>query len=139
MMRRNSPLVIASIAAVGVLLGLFAEFRATAASREALETFHKLVEAGNAGDVEFAKTLCSKRRLETSPPNPAREGGLIGVPRMIHPNFSVWKEGENLRICSGNREGAVYQFVKEGGDWKFDGLVGVLKGGVTIPVSSPEP
>ena len=70
------------------------------------------------------------------PPERAREGGVVGFPRQIHPNFQVWVAGAEVWLCAGNRVGTVYRFVAEAGQWKFDGVVGVLQpDGQVLPVA----
>ena len=63
-----------------------------------------------------------------TPPEPAREGGVIGLPRNIHKNFRAWRHGSAVWICPMNRVGPLYQFVLEAGSWRFDGPIGILRG-----------
>src|SRR5262249_22301682 len=83
------------------------------------------------GDVEPARveelrSRCSTRYLRTHGIELAAEGGIVGIPRTLHTNFRAWRQGSNVWICPTNRIGFVYQFVLEGGRWRFDGLVGQL-------------
>jgi hypothetical protein len=59
----------------------------------------------------------------------------VNLPRNIHKNFKVWRSEPNVWLCPTNRGGPVYQFVKEGDDWRFDGPVGLLHyNGVVEPL-----
>ena len=86
----------------------------------------RLVAAANAGDLAAIGPLCSTRYLAGHPLARAREGGVVGFPRQIHPNFRAWVEGDEVWLCAGNRVGRVERFVQEGGRWRYDGTVGVL-------------
>ena len=98
-------------------------------TRGGVATFTSLLAYANAGDLDAVRSLCSRRylgshRLELSP-----EGGVVGLPRNIHKNFQAWPEGDEVWLCPTDRVGPVYRFVLEGGSWKFDGLVGLLRAG----------
>ena len=71
-------------------------------------------------------------------PEPAREGGIVGLPRNIHKNFQAWRHGPHVWICPTNRVGPVYQFVREAGAWRFDGPVGILRGRGEVILMEPE-
>ena len=63
---------------------------------------------------------------------------MVGLPRGIHRNFQAWREGDEVWLCPTDRVGPVYRFVFEGGAWKFDGLVGLLRpGGRVEPAARP--
>ncbi len=81
----------------------------------------------NRQDVEAARRLCSSRYLRGHEVAPAPEGGLIGLPRNIHKNFQSWRRGHDVWICPTNRVGPIFRFVHEGGAWRFDGPVGLLR------------
>jgi hypothetical protein len=47
----------------------------------------------------------------------------------LNKNYKAWREGENVLICPTDRAPTrpIYQFVFEGGRWRFDGLIGILR------------
>jgi len=102
--------------------------RNLAMTRKAVTSYARLIVAGNVGDLAMVRSLCSSRYLETHPLEVAQEGGVVGFPRQIHPNYQVWVEGADVWLCSGNRMGQVVRFVSEAGAWKYDGLAGMLRG-----------
>jgi hypothetical protein len=112
---------------VAVLLGVLAfEVLWTRPVRRSVRTYNRLIDAANRQDLAEARRLCSARYLRTHDLEPAAEGGLVGLPRNIHKNFQAWRQGPNVWLCPTNRVGPVFQFVREGDDWKFDGPVGLL-------------
>jgi hypothetical protein len=121
---------------VGLLLAaaLAAEVITTRPVRRAVTTYTALLGAANAQDIEALRRLCTRRYLESHPPRPANEGGVIGLPRNIHKNFRAWRHGPNVWLCPTNRVGPLYQFVFEDGSWRFDGPVGILRArGEVVP------
>ena len=98
----------------------------TAPTRGAVRAYTQLLAAANAQDVETARRFCSVRYNASHTLRPAPDGGLVGLPRNIHKNFQTWKSGANVWLCPTNRVGPVYQFVSEGGSWRFDGPIGNL-------------
>ncbi|WZO96956.1 hypothetical protein EP7_003965 [Isosphaeraceae bacterium EP7] len=104
--------------------------------RGAVSTYHRLLDAANRQDVAAAVRLCSARYLAGHTLVASDEGGIIGLPRNIHKNFQAWREGAEVWLCPSNRLGPVYRLVREEGDWKFDGPVGLLgSGGEMTPMS----
>ena len=97
--------------------------------QRALLAFVKLIGAGNAQDVEAARSLCSAAYLARGAPVASPGGGMVGLPRNIHRNYQVWREGEDINVCPTDRVGPVYRMIREGGGWKFDGPVGLLRPG----------
>jgi hypothetical protein len=91
-----------------------------------------LVAAGNRGDLDAARRLCSDGFLRRDSLRIERGGGVTGLPRTIDPNFKAWRHGPHVWICPTDRVGPVYQVIQEGGVWKFDGLVGLRQPGGTI-------
>ena len=121
----TSLLVVAvALAAVAAVAGMAVW---TGPARESVRTYTELLGAANRQDVEAARRLCTARYARTHPIRPAPEGGIVGLPRNIHKNFQVWREGPNVWLCPTNRLGPVYQFVRESGFWRFDGPVGILQ------------
>jgi hypothetical protein len=124
-------------AGVFVLLlvaALAAEVITTRPVRRSVTAYTALLGAANAQDLDAVRRLCSTRYLESHPLRPAREGGVIGLPRNIHKNFRAWRHGANVWLCPTNRVGPLYQFVLEDGSWRFDGPVGILRGrGEVVP------
>jgi hypothetical protein len=104
-------------------------------TRGGMSTFTALLASANAQDLDAVRSLCSSRYMASHPIRRAAEGGVVGLPRNIHKNFQVWREGGEVWLCPTNRVGPVYRLVLEGGSWKFDGLVGLLgAGGRVEPV-----
>ncbi|MGE3822337.1 MAG: hypothetical protein AB7I30_23230, partial [Isosphaeraceae bacterium] len=100
----------------------------TAPVRASVQVYTELIAAANRQDVDRARELCTTRFRARRTFRPAAEGGLVGLPRGIHPNFQAWRHGEHVWLCPRNRVGPVYQFAREGDAWRFDGLVGLLQG-----------
>ncbi len=110
----------------------------TAPSRDSVRAYTDLLAAANRQDVDAASRLCTKRYTRTHTLRPARDGGLVNLPRNIHKNFQVWRHGRDVWFCP-NREGPIFQFVREAGSWRFDGPVGLLRGrGQVIPFEEVE-
>ena len=140
----RTSLVAAVVAAV-LGGGIAYEAIATAPVRGALRVFTGLVMLGNRLDLPQeerltkARALCSSRYLATRPLSLSSEGGIKGVPRAIDKNYQAWREGPNVWICPTKRDSSVrpvYQFVREGGHWRFDGPVAILRpGGEVVPTS----
>lgn len=108
----------------------------TAPVRDAVRSYTELIRAANRQDIPGAEALCTARFRARHPFRASAEGGIVGLPRGIHPNFQVWRQGEHVWLCPRNRVGPVYQFAFEEGAWRFDGLVGLLRGrGELIPLS----
>jgi hypothetical protein len=98
----------------------------------AMASFTALVASGNAQDLDSVRRLCSAGYLARHAIKRAIEGGVVGLPRNIHQNFQVWRQGDEVWLCPTNRVGPVYRFVSEDGTWKFAGLVGMLGPGGRI-------
>jgi hypothetical protein len=124
----NAPMIALAVMAAS-LCGVAAMTVWTRPTRESVQVYVKLVTAANGGDVAAAERLCSTRYRFSHQILRAPEGGIVGLPRNIHKNFQVWREGSNVWLCPTNRVGPVYQFVLESGAWRFDGPVGVLQPG----------
>jgi hypothetical protein len=146
-MTRLRWILIAGAMALIVIGGLTFEIIATQPVRGAVRTCAELFTIANrpglseSERLRSARALCSSHYLETHELAVAREGGLIGIPRNLNKNFKAWREGPNVWICPTNRIGPVYQFVFEGGAWRFDGPVGILRPwGEMVPMANlPEP
>jgi len=125
------PRTIVALAVV-IIAGLVAAAalwaKATRPVRETLAAYTALITAANRQDIASAESLCSDRYRGLHRLRPAAEGGIVGLPRNIHKNFQAWRQGTNVWICPTNRVGPVYQFVREQGQWRFDGPVGLLRG-----------
>ena len=100
----------------------------TAPVRGSVRAYTELIAAANRQDVGAASGLCSSRYLATHDLRPADEGGVVGLPRNIHKNFTAWRDGGNVLLCPTNRVGPVYQFVPTPEGWRFDGPVGLVRG-----------
>jgi hypothetical protein len=125
--RVRAGLITAGVVAL-LVAGLAAEILATRPVRQALTAYTALLAAANRQDVPAVRGLCSARYLQTHSPRPAPEGGIVGLPRNIHPNHRAWRHGDAVWICPTNRVGPIYQFILEGDAWKFDGPAGILRG-----------
>ncbi|MEA2630674.1 MAG: hypothetical protein QOE66_893 [Chloroflexota bacterium] len=113
---------------------LTAEVITTRPVRRAVTAYTALLDAANRQDLDAVRRLCTARYLAAHEPEPAREGGVVGLPRNIHKNFRAWRHGPNVWLCPTNRVGPLYQFVFEAGSWRFDGPVGILRGrGEVVP------
>jgi hypothetical protein len=141
-MTRTRWIMIAGAIALIVIGGLAFEIVATRPVRGAVRTCAELFTIANRPDLDeaerlqTARSLCSARYLRTHTLALAAEGGIIGIPRNLNKNFKAWREGPNVRICTSNRIGPVYQFVFEDGGWRFDGPVGILRAwGELIPMA----
>jgi hypothetical protein len=108
----------------------------TQETRAGVTAYTRLTVAVNAQDIESVRSLCTNRYLQTHKLRAAASGGMVGFPRFIHKNFQAWREGEAIWLCPTNRIGPIYQFLKEDGVWKFDGLIGLLRSGNQIIVMS---
>lgn len=128
------------LAVAGVVIGALAVVVAwTAPTRKSVYAYTELLGAANRQDVDTARRICSTRYLDSHPLRLAPDGGIVGIPRNIHKNFQVWREGPNVWLCPTNRIGPVYQFVYEKGAWRFDGPVGILQGrGQFFPLTDAE-
>jgi hypothetical protein len=125
--RMWTPLIAAAVAVVAI--GAIAALALwTQPTRAAVQVYTEILGAANRQDVEAARRLCSTRYKMSHTLRPAAFGGIVGLPRNIHQNFQVWRDGPNVLLCPTNRVGPVYQFVRESGAWKFDGPIGVLQG-----------
>lgn len=113
------------------------EYQHTKPTRSVLRNFTRLSEAVRRGDIETVRSLCSTGYLEKKPLQESTQGGLLELPRGIHRNFRIWRRGNEIWLCPGDRIGPVYRFVADGEEWTFDGLVGLLQSGQLILVESP--
>lgn len=128
-------LVILSVVALAIVL-VAIEIRLTRPVRDAVRTYTQLIQAANREDLNAIESLCTERYRKTHVLKFATEGGMIGLPRNIHKNFQVWREGDEVWLCPTNRVGPVYRFVLSDNQWKFDGLVGQLvPGGRVEPMA----
>ncbi len=135
--RRNRRSWIVAIVMSALLGGgLVAEIIATRPVRRSVAAYTALIAAANRQDMEAVAEHCSSRYLRAHPLRPAREGGVVGLPRNIHKNFRAWRHGAAVWLCPTDRVGPLYQFVLERGDWRFDGPIGLLRGrGEIVPYS----
>lgn len=114
------------LSVIAVVSIVVLEYRRTAPIRGSVRTFTELIALANQGDTDAARRLCTQSHLDTGALDPAPEGGIVGLPRAIHPNFQAWRQGDAVWICPMNRVGPIYGFRYERGRWRFDGLVGRL-------------
>jgi hypothetical protein len=149
-MTNRTRYTLTALAIVALLgAGLAFEIMSTRSVREAVRTYTELVSLGNRPTLseaqrletlDAARAICSSRFRDSGRLLLGPEGGIAGLPRTINKNFQAWREGENIWICPTNRIGPVYQFVPEGGHWRFDGLVAILrpKGEIVRTTEMPE-
>jgi hypothetical protein len=121
------PVLITSAVVLVLIAVLGWEIVRTASVREAVRAYTELLGAANGQDLAAVRRLCTARYLRVHPPALAPEGGVVGLPRNIHANFQAWKHDSHVWICPTNRVGPIYQFVREGGRWRFDGPIGWLR------------
>ncbi len=119
-----------------VVIGVIAlEIVSTRPVRDSVRTYTNLIGAANRQDLQTIHSLCTDRYKKKHALRFASQGGMIGMPRNIHKNFQVWREGDEVWLCPTNRVGPVYRFVEDSGRWKFDGVVGqLLPGGRVEPL-----
>jgi hypothetical protein len=141
-MTRNRWLIVAGAITLVLLGGLAFEIISTRPVRGAVQTCAELFTIANRPDLDedgrlqAARLLCSSHYLRTHKLSLAAEGGIVGIPRNLNKNFKAWRDGPDVRICTSNRIGPVYQFVFEDGRWRFDGPVGILRAwGEMIPMA----
>lgn len=126
--------IIAVVAVLGTI-----EFLRTRPVRESMGTLYRLIAAANRQDLEALQELCTGRYLASHPLRPAPEGGMIGIPGLIAPNFQAWREGDTVLVCTASRVGPVFRLARERGEWKFDGPAGYLdRSGRVVPGLSDE-
>jgi hypothetical protein len=130
----KSRIAFIAAAIAGILTAALAlEVITTQPVRGAMRTCSELFTLANrpgltdSERIEAARALCSARYLQNHPLVVAPGEGLVGIPRNINKNFQAWREGSNVWICPTNRVGPIYQFVHEGGRWRFDGPAGILR------------
>ena len=140
MMGRAGRIAIALLMAALLAFPASRVVRSLRMTRGGMATFTALVASANAQDLDAVRSLCSRRYLASHPIGRSKEGGVVGLPRNIHKNFQVWREGGEVRLCPTDRVGPVYRIVHEGGSWKFDGVVGLLDAsGRVEPMGEGEP
>ncbi|MFM7318409.1 MAG: hypothetical protein ACKO5E_15805 [bacterium] len=110
----------------------------TRETRAGVTAYTRLTAAVNTQDIEKVRSLCTARYLATHQLRASASGGMVGFPRFIHKNFQAWREGDAVWLCPTNRVGPIYQFLKEDGEWKYDGLIGLLRSGNQILVMPEE-
>ncbi len=125
---RIRPILIGAAVAVALVAALVVTSVRTRPVRQSVIAFTELLAAANLQDLPRARGLCSSRYLAAHSLKPSDEGGIVGLPRNMHPNFQAWRDGPRVWICPTNRVGPIYQFIHEAGAWKFDGPVGLLRG-----------
>ncbi len=138
--------ILIGVACIAVFVGVLAyEVVATRPVRQAVQAYSELVSLANRPDLsnearlEAVRPYFSARYLASRPIEPAQEGGLVGLPRYINKNFQAWRQGSEVWLCPSNRIGPVYRLVYEDGRWRFDGLIGLLRGKNEIVPASEMP
>ena len=128
---RKKPIYWGVAAVIAVLAIITAEIAFTGPTRGAMRTYAALLAAANRPEPDLGaiQSLCTGRYVAAHPITATGEGGVVGLPRNFHKNFQIWRDGGEVLLCPTNREGPVYRFLRERGDWRFDGLVGQLQGG----------
>ena len=124
---RFRPALVAAAVGLALIAALIGEILGTAPVRQAVGCYAELLGAANRQDLVAVRRLCTARHLREHPPAAAPEGGIVGLPRNVHPNFQAWQQGSHVWLCPTNRVGPIYQFVQEGGRWRFDGPIGWLR------------
>jgi hypothetical protein len=136
-LRRQRRTSIVSAVIVLALAGALGwEIIATRPVREAVAAYTALIAAANRQDIVAVQRLCTTHYLQSHAPRPAREGGVVGLPRNIHKNFQAWRHGPYVWICPTNRVGPLFQFAHESASWRFDGPIGLLRArGEVVPLA----
>lgn len=98
-------------------------------TRQAVAAYARMIAAANAQDLDAVRAECSARYLREHELVASEGGGVVNLPRGIHRNFRAWREGDEVWLCPTDRQGPVYRFVPERGGFRFDGPVGLLRGG----------
>ena len=137
-MSRPRPALLALVAAGLLAVPAARLVRSLAMTRGGVATFARLLAAANAQDLDAVRSACSARYLATHEVERSPEGGVVGLPRVIHKNFRAWREGGDVWLCPTDRVGPVYRIVPERGAWKFDGLVGLLGAGGRVEAMAEE-
>jgi hypothetical protein len=142
MMSRARHVLVAICVILLLAAGIVYEAISTRPVRQAIRIYTELISVGNRLDLSDsqrlgeARTLCSARYLAAGTLALGPEGGIAGLPRTVNKNFQAWRHGADVWICPTNRVGPVYQFIRENGDWRFDGLVALLRPrGEIVPTS----
>jgi hypothetical protein len=138
-MTRTRWVLVALVAAVLLASPIARTVRSLRMTRGGVASFTNLIASGNAGDLDAVRSLCSRHYLESHRVALSREGGMIGLPRVIHKNFQAWVEGDQVWLCPTDRVGPVYRLLFEAEAWKFDGLVGLLGVGGRVEPLAEEP
>jgi hypothetical protein len=125
-MSRGKLALIATIAAILLSVPVSWAVRSLMMTRGGVTAFAVILDTANDGDVEAVKPLCSEQYRNTHEFENAPEGGVAGFPRTMHSNFAAWVEGDDVLLCPTDRIGPVYRLIYQDGNWKFDGLVGLL-------------
>ena len=103
-------------------------------TRQAVACYTRLIQAANVQDLTAVRAECSARYLRSHTIEASVGGGVLNLPRNIHRNFRAWEEGAEVWLCPTDRQGPVYRFVPETGRYRFDGPVGLLRGGEILPI-----
>ena len=127
-----------AVAAIGLAWPASRAVRSLVMTRGGVATFTRLLASANAGDLDAVRSECSRRYRNAHRIEPSREGGVVGLPRVIHRNFRAWVAGNDVWLCPTDRVGPVYRLVLEEGRWKFDGLVGLLRTGGVVEHADEE-
>ena len=142
MMTRARHVLVATLVLFLLVAAISYEAISTRPVRQAIRVYTDLITVGNRPGLSDtqrlgeARMLCSARYLAAGTLAVGPEGGIAGLPRTVNKNFQAWRHGADVWICPTNRIGPVYQFVRENGDWRFDGLVALLRPrGEIVPAS----
>jgi hypothetical protein len=82
--------------------------------------YTKMVAAASRDDAEAARAYCSTLLKDVD------VADLAKLPTRFERSFKAWQEGETVLICPTDLGGTLYQFVNEGGAWKYDGPIGTM-------------
>ena len=126
--RRLAIKMAGALLVVGLTLPiLIRSIQNLAVTRRAVGVYARLIASANAQDLAAVRMLCTDRYLKAQPIKRSLQGGVVGFPRQIHPNYQVWRQAGEVWLCQGNRVGSVVRFVDDGEGWKYDGMVGILR------------
>lgn len=131
---RRAGWVVLALAALSAIPAARA-IRSLAMTHRAVATFSSILDAADGPDLAALRPLCTERYLRSHPLARAPGGGVVGLPRGIHPNFRAWRHGDEVWLCPTDRVGPVYRFAFEAGACRFDGVVGLLRPGGRVELT----
>ena len=122
----NLPILIGAAAVAALIAALVVMGVRTRPVRQSVIAFTELLAAANVQDLSRSRGS-ARAHLAEHPPVPAPEGGIVGLPRNVHPNFQAWPGPPRLALPHQPRRPDLSIRPRRGA-WKFDGPIGLLRG-----------